>query len=58
LTLLITALGVDFVTALSGTAQSLTSTGPGLGSLIGPAGNFQSLPDGPTTIGRSEFGGL
>lgn len=62
LTLLITALGVDFVTALSGTAQSLTSTGPGLGSVIGPAGNFQSLPDGAKlllcagmVLGRLEF---
>ena len=62
LTMLITALGVDFVTALSGTAQSMTSTGPGLGSVIGPAGNFQSLPDGAKlllcvgmVLGRLEF---
>ncbi|MEX0860670.1 MAG: potassium transporter TrkG, partial [Cucumibacter sp.] len=38
-------LGLDFVSALSGTLTALTNTGPGLGSIIGPAGNFSSLPE-------------
>lgn len=37
--------GVDFVTALTGSAQAIANVGPGLGGVIGPAGNFQSLPD-------------
>jgi trk system potassium uptake protein TrkH len=37
--------GLDFITALSGAATALSNVGPGLGSSIGPAGNFQSLPD-------------
>ena len=39
-------LGLDFVTALSGAASAIANVGPGLGSVIGPAGTFQSLPDG------------
>lgn len=37
--------GLDFVTALSGAATALTNVGPGLGDIIGPAGNFAPLPD-------------
>jgi trk/ktr system potassium uptake protein len=37
--------GLDFVTALSGSATAITNVGPGLGEIIGPAGNFASLPD-------------
>lgn len=37
--------GVDLVTALSGSAQAFANVGPGLGDVIGPAGNFQPLPD-------------
>jgi trk system potassium uptake protein TrkH len=37
--------GLDFVTALSGAATSLSNVGPGLGPIIGPAGNFATLPD-------------
>ncbi len=37
--------GLDFTTALSGAATALSNVGPGLGAIIGPAGNFQSLPD-------------
>lgn len=39
-------LGLDLVTALSGAATAVANVGPGLGDLIGPAGNFASLPDG------------
>jgi trk system potassium uptake protein TrkH len=41
----LSALGLDTVTALSGAATSLTNTGPGLGPVIGPAGTFQPLSD-------------
>jgi trk system potassium uptake protein TrkH len=39
-------MGLDFVTAMSGAATSLANVGPGLGDIIGPDGNFNSLPDG------------
>lgn len=45
LTLLLTALGLDFLTAISGAATALANVGPGIGDVIGPAGNFSSLPD-------------
>ena len=37
--------GLDFLTAVSGAAAALCNIGPGLGETIGPAGNYQSLPD-------------
>lgn len=37
--------GLDFITAMSGAATSISNVGPGLGDIIGPAGNFQPLPD-------------
>ena len=37
-------LGLDFTTALSGAATAVANVGPGLGDIIGPAGNFASLP--------------
>ncbi len=45
LTLLLAALGLDLVTALTGAASAVANVGPGLGPIIGPAGNFQPLPD-------------
>ena len=46
---LITALlslnGLDFITSISGAATSISNVGPGLGSIIGPTGNFSQLPD-------------
>jgi len=44
-TLLLTAIGVDFLTSFTGAATALTNVGPGLGGTIGPAGNFAPLPD-------------
>ncbi len=38
-------LGLDFVTATSGAATAIGNVGPGLGPVIGPAGNFSTLPD-------------
>ncbi len=37
--------GLDFVTALSGAATSISNVGPGLGEVIGAEGNFSSLPE-------------
>ena len=45
ITTLLASLELDFITALSGALTSLTNVGPGLGEIIGPAGNFSSLPD-------------
>lgn len=45
LTLLLALLGLDLLTSLSAAATALTNVGPGLGDIIGPAGNFQPLPD-------------
>ncbi|MDX1817992.1 MAG: TrkH family potassium uptake protein [Marinobacter sp.] len=44
-TAMLGALGLDLVTSFSGAVTALTNVGPGLGDIIGPAGNFQSLPD-------------
>lgn len=38
--------GLDFMTAVTGAATALANVGPGLGDVIGPAGNFAALPDG------------
>ncbi|RMC32467.1 TrkH family potassium uptake protein [Paracoccus alkanivorans] len=37
--------GVDFTSAVSGTLQALGNVGPGVGPIIGPAGNFSTLSD-------------
>ena len=42
---LLSLTGLDFVTAISGAATSISNVGPGLGSIIGPNGNFSSLPE-------------
>lgn len=39
------AMGLDFLTATSGAATAIANVGPGLGPIIGPAGNFAALPD-------------
>ena len=38
--------GLDFVTSISSVVQAMGNVGPGLGPIVGPAGNFSSLPDG------------
>ena len=45
ITTLLTLTGLDFLTSISGAATSISNVGPGLGSIIGPNGNFSSLPD-------------
>lgn len=46
LALVLSMYNLDFVTALTGAATAVGNVGPGLGDIIGPAGNFASLPDG------------
>ncbi|MCZ4262231.1 TrkH family potassium uptake protein [Limimaricola sp. G21655-S1] len=38
-------IGLDPVTAITGALTAVTNVGPGLGPIIGPAGNFAPLPD-------------
>ncbi len=45
LTALLSLTGLDFITSISGAATSISNVGPGLGSTIGPNGNFSTLPD-------------
>jgi trk system potassium uptake protein TrkH len=45
LTALLSLTGLDFVTSISGAATSISNVGPGLGSTIGPNGDFSTLPD-------------
>jgi trk system potassium uptake protein TrkH len=35
--------GLDFITALSGAATSISNVGPGLGEMIGPSGSFEDV---------------
>ena len=45
ITIALAAMQLDFITSLSGALTALTNVGPGLGDIIGPAGNFGPLPD-------------
>lgn len=54
--------GLDLVTSFTGSAASLMNVGPGLGDIIGPAGNYSSLTDtakwtlsAAMLLGRLEF---
>jgi trk system potassium uptake protein TrkH len=42
---ILSLLGLDPETALSGAATAIANVGPGVGPVIGPAGNFAPLPD-------------
>lgn len=60
--LLLSLLGVDWMTALTGAAGTVSGVGPGLGEVIGPSGNYASLPDaakwilaGGMLLGRLEI---
>ena len=44
-TIMLGATGLDFITATTGSLTALTNVGPGIGPIIGPAGNFAPLPD-------------
>lgn len=43
-TVLLAAMGLDLVTALSSATQAIGNVGPGLGEIVGPSGNFSALP--------------
>ena len=45
ITALLSLTGLDFITSISGAATSISNVGPGLGPIIGPNGDFSSLPD-------------
>ncbi|KJJ53648.1 potassium transporter TrkH [Vibrio cholerae O1 biovar El Tor] len=41
----LSAMGLDSVTSISGAVTAVANVGPGMGSIIGPTGNFAPLPD-------------
>ena len=41
---LLTLTGLNFITAVSGAASSISNVGPGLGNEIGPNSNYANLP--------------
>ncbi|MBR9728844.1 TrkH family potassium uptake protein [Shewanella intestini] len=45
LSILLVLCGLDPVTGFTGAITAVANVGPGLGPIIGPAGNFSSLPD-------------
>ncbi len=45
ITTLLSVNGLNFVTAISAAATSISNVGPGLGNIIGPNGNFAQLND-------------
>jgi len=45
LAVLLSISGLDFITAISGSASAISNVGPGLGDIIGPNGNFSDLPN-------------
>ena len=45
ITAMLTINGLNFVTAISAAATSISNVGPGLGDIIGPNGNFAQLND-------------
>jgi len=54
--------GLDPVTALSAAGSAIANVGPGLGDIVGPSGNYESLPTGAKWVlsagmllGRLEF---
>lgn len=44
-TMILALMDLDIVTAYSASVTAITNVGPGMGHIIGPAGNFQPLPD-------------
>jgi len=43
--MLLSITGLDFLSAISGAATSISNVGPGLGDMIGPNGNFGEISD-------------
>ncbi len=40
----LSAMGIDPMTSVSGAITAVSNVGPGMGNVIGPTGNFESLP--------------
>ncbi|WP_417319988.1 TrkH family potassium uptake protein [Emcibacter sp.] len=62
MTFLLSLTGLDFITSISSAATAIANVGPGLGDMVGPAGNFAGLSDTAKWImvagmilGRLEF---
>lgn len=62
LAVVLAGLGLDTLTAISSAGSAIANVGPGLGPIVGPAGNFSSLPDAAKLamsagmlLGRLEF---
>ena len=62
ISVLLAMTGLDLITCITGAATALGNVGPGLGPVIGPVGNFSTLPDSSKWIlsaamllGRLEF---
>ena len=45
LSVALSLMGLDFLTAVSGAGTAIANVGPGLGEVIGPSGTFAPLPD-------------
>jgi trk system potassium uptake protein TrkH len=43
ISILLSITGLDFLSAVSGAATSISNVGPGLGEMIGPNGNFSEV---------------
>ncbi len=43
--MLLSISGLDFLTSISGAASAISNVGPGLGDVIGPDGNYKTIPD-------------
>ncbi len=49
-TLGVSAIGYDFATSASAVVTSLSNVGPGIGTMVGPAGNFAGMSDHALTL--------
>ena len=45
ISMLLSISGLDFLTSISGAASAISNVGPGMGDIIGPDGNYKSIPD-------------
>ncbi|AVO55199.1 TrkH family potassium uptake protein [Ectopseudomonas mendocina] len=45
LALAVAMCGVDWITAMTGAAAMVSGVGPGMGEMVGPAGNYAGIPD-------------
>jgi trk system potassium uptake protein TrkH len=62
LSLALSFIGLDMLTSVSAAAAAIANVGPGLGEIVGPSGNYSSLPDSAKwllsagmLLGRLEF---